>query len=94
MKTTGLSAQSGNDQSTIIDINESYQPYVAGAVIRFNALHPDANVTHFDTVMLSSSDASSAGALITDFYHCLYREKIYADTLHLRQALINGVLGR
>jgi hypothetical protein len=44
-------------------------------------------------VLLSKADTPPASGLERDFLFCLYRQKIYAETLPLRSALIAGVAG-
>ena len=45
-------------------------------------------------ITLSDDGTSPVATLIANFHHCLYREKIYSETLPLRRALISSVLGR
>lgn len=94
MESTELGEPSQQGRCTIIEIDAAHHPYLAAAIIRFNALHAGVRVTHSDEITLSDDGTASVDALLADFQHCLYREKIYAETLPLRRALISGVLGR
>lgn len=89
-------ASSTNQQyrCSVIEIDEVHRPYLADAILRFNGLHAGTRVDLSEKITLFDDGTSSIDALIADFHHCLYREKVYAETLPLRRALINGVLGR
>lgn len=94
MESTELSTPSQQCRCTVIEIDEVHRCYLAAAIIRFNALHAGTSVTVSDQITLFDDGTSLVDALIADFYHCLYREKVYSETLPLRRALISGVLGR
>lgn len=82
------------ERCTLIDIDEAHRAYLAAAILRFNAMNTVARVELTTQITLFDDGSSPIDALISDFQHCLYREKIYAETLPLRRALISGVLGR
>lgn len=94
MEPTELSTPSQQCRCTVIEIDEVHRSYLAAAIIRFNVLHAGTSVTVSEQITLSDDGSSSLDALIADFHHCLYREKVYTETLPLRRALISGVLGR
>lgn len=94
MEPTELSTPSQQCRCTVFEIDEVHRSYLAAAIIRFNALHPGTSVTASDQITLFDDGSSLLDALIADFHHCLYREKVYTETLPLRRALISGVLGR
>jgi len=78
----------------LIDIDEAHRPYLAATILRFNAMNALARVESSTQITLFDDGSSPIDVLISDFQHCLYREKIYTETLPLRRALISGVLGR
>jgi len=94
MESIELGEPSQQRRCTIIEIDAAHRPYLAAATIRFSALHAGVRVTQSKEITLFDDGTASVGALIADFQLCLYREKIYAETLPLRRALISGVLGR
>jgi hypothetical protein len=82
------------ERRTLIDVDEAHRPYLAAAVLRFNAANAVARVEVSKQLTLSDDGTSPVDTLIANFHHCLYREKIYSETLPLRRALISSVLGR
>ncbi|AYG64060.1 hypothetical protein CCGE525_35185 (plasmid) [Rhizobium jaguaris] len=70
------------------------RPYLAAAIVRFTALHAGIEIEVSQTVSLLDDGIAPVDLLVQEFRHCLYREKIYAETLPLRRALVDGVLGR
>ncbi|WP_245464029.1 hypothetical protein [Rhizobium sp. NXC24] len=77
-----------------IELDPTFRPYLAVAIVRFSALHPGTEIEISQTISLLDDGAASVDLLVREFHHCLYREKIYAETLPLRRALLDGVLGR
>ncbi|MBB4420788.1 hypothetical protein GGE20_005779 [Rhizobium leguminosarum] len=82
------------ERRTLIEFDEAHRPYLAAAILRFNAANAVARVEVSKQITLSDDGTSPIDELIANFHHCLYREKIYSETLPLRRALIKGVLGR
>lgn len=73
----------------IIDIAPIFRPYLDEAIARFSYLHPGVEVvTSEQGVALSSSDH----ALVAEFRHALYRQKIHRETEHLRRTVIERLL--
>lgn len=77
-----------------IELDPTFRPYLAVAIVRFSASHPDTEIEISQTISLLDNGAAPSDLLVREFHHCLYREKIYAETLPLRRALVDGVLGR
>ncbi|TAY14046.1 hypothetical protein [Rhizobium leguminosarum] len=80
--------------SVKVEIPSEFVPHLPDAIVRFGYLHPGIEVRTDDGfALLSATDDS--GRLSRDikqeFLFCLYRQKIYAETLPLRAALIAGV---
>ncbi|MFK0332712.1 hypothetical protein ACIQUB_16435 [Rhizobium sp. NPDC090275] len=77
-----------------IEIPPQFLPYLSDTIVRFRYLQPDIELEMGKGfVLLSKADAPPASGLDRDFLFCLYRQKIYAETLPLRSALIAGVTG-
>lgn len=98
--TTGdtiVGPMTNHDLRTItIPVDASYSIYVANASARFGYLRPNVKLEAHEqcvVIQLAASDDEIA-AVTQDFRFCLYREKIYRETLPLRQTLIQGVMGR
>lgn len=79
-----------------IPVDASFEPYLPNASARFAYLRPDVRLEAQEkcvVIKLAASDDEIA-TVTQDFRFCLYREKIYRETLPLRQTLIQGVMGR
>ncbi len=79
-----------------IPVDAAFEPYVANTVARFGYLRPEVKLEvqdHRVVIKVAASDEEMAN-VTQDFRFCLYREKIYRETLPLRQTLIQGVMGR
>ncbi|MBD9597661.1 hypothetical protein IB270_33080 [Ensifer sp. ENS05] len=77
----------------ILTIEPELRPWLADAIVRFRYLHPESHLRTDDhSVTLTASSAQMAG-LVQDLMFCLYRQKIYSETLPLRTMLIEGVTG-
>lgn len=77
------------------EIAPELMPYVADAVVRFHYLYPGVNVTtNGSTVVATENETVNATEIEQQFMFCLYRQKIYAETLPLRRTLLAGVVGR
>jgi hypothetical protein len=77
-----------------IEVPGAFQQYVADAVVRFLYIHPAVSVETLDSHVCISATAAEAEVVKRDFRFCLFRQKIYAETLSLRTMLFEGVLGR
>ncbi len=77
-----------------IEIPQQFLPYLADTIIRFKYLRPDVELeTGEGFVLLSGAHVSLSASIEREFLFCLYRQKVYAETLPLRSALIAGVTG-
>ena len=69
--------------------------YLAAAAARLQVLFPHAVLDcQSDVVRAGSVSAEEAIRLRRDLLHLLYREKVYAETLDMRRALIRAVTQR
>ncbi len=81
-------------QSREIRIGPEFRPFLDDAIARFSYLYPDVSVAVDAEVTLSFKEGTDEGKLIREFQFALYRQKIFAETLPLRKAIISGVMGR
>lgn len=78
-----------------IAVAPDFQTHVNDAIARFSYLHPSIDVEVGSQVIILFTDAADdVGDLVRDLQFTLYRQKIYAETLPLRTALIQGVMGQ
>ena len=85
------------DMRTIaIPIDAAFELYLENTVARFAYLRPEVKLEVQDhrVVMKVAASEEEMANVTQDFRFCLYREKIYRETLPLRQTLIQGVMGR
>ena len=79
----------------LIPVEEAFRPYLDAALTRLRYLYPNVtftpSATGIDAVGHSDTDSE---ALVRDVQHALYREKIYAETLPMRRALVDTVTRR
>ncbi|WFU50732.1 hypothetical protein [Sinorhizobium terangae] len=76
-----------------ITVEAELMPWLADASARFRYLHPEVDVTIEGLAVVLSGSGVREPALAQDFWHCLYRQKIFSETLPLRKMLIEGVTG-
>ncbi|WP_334543846.1 hypothetical protein [Rhizobium leguminosarum] len=77
------------------EIAPELMPYVADATVRFRYLNPGIDVTISGaTAVIAGNQAVNIRDLEQQFMFCLYRQKIYSETLPLRRTLLAGVTGR
>lgn len=74
-------------------VEEQFQQWLPDASLRFQYLHPHIEIsTEANAVRLTGTGADDP-ALKREFQFCLYRQKIFDQTLPLRTLLIEGVTG-
>ena len=80
---------------TRIEFPSEFVPHLPDAVVRFRYLHPGIQLETGESFVLLSSDGDEPMShdLERQFLFCLYRQKVYAETLPLRTTLIAGVTG-
>lgn len=76
-----------------ITIQDELLPWLADACARFGYLHPNVDVKNEGAVVEVVGPGVNDPALVQDFLFCLYRQKIYGETLTHRRMLIEGVTG-
>jgi len=80
---------------TRLELPSEFLAHLSDAIVRFRYLHPGVMLQVEESAVLLSSDKDerSDRELEREFLFCLYRQKVYAETLPLRSALIAGVTG-
>lgn len=84
------------DSPAAVPVATEFRPHLEKSLVRFGYIRPAVEVTIAENgalLYITSVEGELASA-IRDLQHCLYREKIYAETLGLREALIYGVMGK
>lgn len=75
-----------------IEVPEPLRGYIAPAVTRLAYLYPTVAFVIRDSVIeAKTTNHLSETLLRREVYYALYREKIFADTLDLRRALVEAV---
>lgn len=82
-----------SESSTTIEIDDRFRPWLDDAVLRFRYLHPNVELDCNEGRITLHGKAVNDPVVKRDFLFGLYRQKIYAETLPLRQILIEGVTG-
>ncbi|WP_026622583.1 hypothetical protein M728_005698 (plasmid) [Ensifer sp. WSM1721] len=81
------------DYERTLAIEPELCPWLADATARFRYLYPDVHLTISDQSVTLTTSRDQMSMLVQDFVFCLYRQKIYSETLPLRTMLIEGVTG-
>ena len=78
-----------------VDIPSGFQEIAETALLRLGYLYPAAIFTIVDGVIAASVDTGADFKVLErEIRYALYRERIYTQTLDLRQALIDAVTRR
>lgn len=78
-----------------ITIDPVLLPYLGSALARMRYLYPDIEfVVKGNVVEVAGKANRPSAAAERDVLYALYREKIYAETLPLRRALIEAVTSK
>ncbi|MDK1376480.1 MULTISPECIES: hypothetical protein [unclassified Sinorhizobium] len=81
------------DYERILTIEPELRPWLADAAARFRYLHPNVHLSMSEQSVTLVTSGDQMAAVVQDFMFCLYRQKIYSETLPLRTMLIEGVTG-
>jgi hypothetical protein len=79
---------------TIVSVDEPFLPFVESALARLRYLYPDARFDLREGGIRIAAARHGVEAIARDVSFLLYREKIYAETLPLRRALVEAVTQR
>lgn len=77
-----------------VTVGPEFRAYVNDAVGRFAYLYPSVEIEIGEGLILVTDADIDLAELARDFHFTLCRQKIYAETLPLRRALIEGVMRR
>lgn len=72
----------------LIEVPERFAPHLEAAILRFESQNPGLLVEVAGTACRVTGAAAHLPDTRSRFLHTLYREKIYADGLPMRLALI------
>ncbi len=76
-----------------IEIDPSFLPYTAAAKIRFLVVYPSCSISILgDDVRISKDQGLDNLQIAKEFRHCLYREKIYQETLDMRRGIVRALV--
>ncbi|WP_095081609.1 hypothetical protein [Mesorhizobium sophorae] len=79
----------------VVEIPPQFEKYADAAMLRVQALYPNCRLAwKGGTISIGSSGGIAEDQLRKDILHAVYREKIYAETLFTREALVAAVTSR
>ncbi|CDX52137.1 putative Rhodospirillum photometricum DSM 122 draft genome sequence [Mesorhizobium plurifarium] len=83
------------DADFVVEIPPHFEEYADAAMLRLRALYPACRIARQDgEISVRSSGCFAEDQFRKDVLHFVYREKIYSETLTLRQALVAAVTTR
>ncbi|GLS29394.1 hypothetical protein GCM10007937_11020 [Mesorhizobium albiziae] len=78
-----------------VEIAEAFHPYMDAAVLRLQSQHPYASFDIADHGIVVTDSAGIGDIEIRKaVLHAVYRERIYAETLSMRLALVAAVTSK
>jgi hypothetical protein len=78
-----------------VEVPPQFGTYVAAALLRVQAQYPSCRFAEDgEVVTIRSPVGTTEDELRKSILHAVYREKVYAETLSMRQALIAAVTAR
>lgn len=79
----------------VVDVSPQFEKHVDSAMLRLQALYPACQFAWRDGgISIRGSSDLTEERFRKDVLHAVYREKIYAETLIMRQALVAAVISR
>ena len=86
---------SNNHSIFSFSIAGTLKPYVPAAIVRLGYLHPNWDIEFSENSIHVQSDACDEKPLVQrEVFHCVYREKVLAETLDIRRDLLALVAGK
>ncbi|RUW68754.1 hypothetical protein [Mesorhizobium sp. M4B.F.Ca.ET.049.02.1.2] len=83
------------DVDVVVEIPPQFAKYADAAMLRLQVLYPVCRFAkQGGGISVSSSGGLAADQFRKDVLHAVYREKIYSETLTMRQALVAAVTAR
>jgi hypothetical protein len=81
--------------NVVVDIPPQFADYLDVALVRLQAILPDCQLAKVDRAISAHGPESlSREQVRKTILHTVYREKIYAETLPMRHALVEAVTTR
>ena len=74
-----------------ITIPDTFDPYIEPAIVRYNYLFPKIVVISKDNEIEFSGDSLDLEEIKKEFFNLLYKEKIYKETLTIRQEIYKNI---
>lgn len=79
----------------VLVVPDIFSKYIDAAVVRVGYLHPDVEFSREgNSIRVASSTGNEVDSIRRDVLYAVYREKIFADTLSMRTALLGMVSKR
>lgn len=83
------------DIDFVVEIPPQFEKYADAAMLRLQALYHTCRLTRQGcAISIALSGGIAEDQLRRDILHVVYREKIYAETLVMREALVTAVTSR
>ena len=79
----------------VVDVPPRFQSYLDITLVRLQTIFPDCRFSDTDcAILVQGPKGRSEDVVRKAILHTVYREKIYAETLSMRQALVEAVTAR
>jgi hypothetical protein len=83
------------ESSIVVEIPLQFRPYVSAALLNAQVRYPSLRfIDDGDVVTVGGALDAKGDEVRRSVLHAIYREKIYADTLPMRLALVAAVTAR
>lgn len=88
----GLEMENLSSSSQLI-IDQLLMPWLPDASVRFQYLYPELELSVDGNIVRFTGTNAGDPRVKQEFQFCLYRQKIFEQTLPMRKMLIEGVTG-
>ena len=79
--------------SSQLIIDQLFMPWLPDASVRFQYLYPELELSVDGNIVRFTGTNAGDPRVKQEFQFCLYRQKIFEQTLPMRKMLIEGVTG-
>lgn len=80
---------------TVVEVPSQFEPYLAAALLRVQVLFPALTFRRNGTdIAIGVTGSAEKINVRKALLHAVYREKVYAETLSMRQDLVSAVTTR
>lgn len=84
-----------NETVTVVEVPSQFEPYLAAALLRVQVLFPALTFRqNGPDITIGGIGPAEDSNVRKALLHAVYREKIYAETLSMRQDLVSAVTAR